>query len=292
MRLLNLLRATSGLLLISIISSCNDDLDVRTLDEDIAEIEQYIADNNLNATRSDDWNVYYIEEIQGNGRTASNSSIVEIAYESSLLESAVFDSDSSYTFAINSTVLLQGFARAALTLSEGGKSTFLIPSVYAYGPNSGELNGVNIPPNAIIKSDITLKAILTTTQQRLREEDLILDYFEALGNDTIDGNADGLFKQIITEGDGDSPSSGSRVLLSYEGTFLDGEEFDKSDEAGVSFTLDPNGLIEGFLDAVLSMKEGEEALFALTSNIAYGERGTPTIPPFTPLVFKIKLINI
>jgi FKBP-type peptidyl-prolyl cis-trans isomerase len=51
-------------------------------------------------------------------------------------------------------------------------------------------------------------------------------------------------------------------------------------------------VIPGWDEAVLMMKEGEEYKFIIPWHLAYGERGAGPIPPFSSLVFDVKLVKI
>lgn len=276
----------------ALLGSCNNDIDIPEAINDDTVIEQFIADNNLNATKSDEWEVYYVELEAGTGEQVTRTSIVDVEYENALLDGSVISRDSSYVFVPEEYSFIQGVARGALTMSEGGKSLILIPSRFAYGAGSGELNGVFVPANSVLQSTITVKEIRTREEQLIVEELAIENY---LVDQQLDSNAfflsDGLFKSIVEEGDVQSsnPSQGSTVTIAYEGSFLDGTTFDNSESA--QFSLSPGSLIDGFYNAVLSMKINEEAIFAMTSDQAYGDTGTNGIDPFTPLIFKIKLIN-
>jgi len=270
-------------------ASCNNDLDVPEPVDDEPIIQQFIADNNLNAEKSDEWDVYYVELEPGNGIQATRSSVVEISYENALLDNTVIDADTSYVFVPETYSFITGIALGTLTMEEEGKSLIIIPSRYAYGSNTGLLNGVNVPSNSVLQSTITLKDIRTKAEQKTWEESKILRYIEEQGFDSVSLSDKGLYKQIITEGDdGETPEAGVSITVDYEGTFLDGTTFDEGVSA--QFGLTSNALIEGFFDGVLTMKRNEEAVFVMISDIAYGDTGSGAIPPFTPLVFKIKLL--
>ena len=271
-------------------SACNDGIDLPEPVNDDAVIEQYIADNNLNANKSDEWDVYYVELAAGTGSQVKRDSVVEIEYENALLDGQVISSDTSYTFVPEVYAFIPGMQRGVLTMQEGGKSLVFIPSKYAYGGASGTLNGVFVPANAVLQSTITVKDVRTRNEQLLLEVDNIERYIEEKGYADASGNQNGLFKQILSEGQGDAtPQAGARIVVRYEGSFLDGTVFDSAEDA--QFNLTANGLIKGFYDGALTMKRDEEAVFIMVSDLGYKDTGTGSIPPFTPLVFKIKMLD-
>ena len=55
-----------------------------------------------------------------------------------------------------------------------------------------------------------------------------------------------------------------------------------------------NELIAGFDEAISYLNKGAEGTFLIPSDLAYGSTGNfnRTIPPYSPLVFNIKLIDI
>jgi|GEM_PF-302284 len=276
-------------------TACNNDSDNPEPFDDEGAIQAFLTVNNIAATKSDEWDVYYIELEAGTGDEVELNSIVDIDYELSLANennTALF-SDSNYAFVPEVRSIMEGVARGALTMKEGGKSYFVIPSAYAYGPSSGELpNGAFVPANAIIQANITVNEIRTAGEQQVWEEIRIEEY---LAQEQLDSNAffltEGVFKAVITEGDIDSsnPIEGNNVTISYQGSLLDGTIFDESSNA--QFNLTPGSLIDGFYNSVLSMKRNEEAIFVMTSDQAYGDAGTSGIAPFSSLIFRIRLID-
>lgn len=276
-------------------TACNNDSDNPEPFDDEGAIQAFLSVNNIAATKSDEWGVYYIELDEGTGDEVELNSIVDIDYELSLADenNTPLFSDSSYVFVPEVTSIMEGVARATLTMKEGGESYFVIPSAFAYGPSSGDLpNGVFVPPNAIIQANIILNEIRTAGEQQVWEELKIEEY---LAQEQLDSNAfiltEGVFKAVLTEGDINSgtPIEGNNVTISYQGSLLDGTLFDESSSS--QFRLTPGSLIDGFYNAVLSMKREEEAIFLMTSDQAYGYAGTTGIRPFSPLIFRIKLIN-
>lgn len=96
----------------------------------------------------------------------------------------------------------------------------------------------------------------------------------------------GLLYKVIKEGDGAMPADTSEVEVHYEGKLIDGSVFDSSYKRGETATFAVNQVIKGWSEAVKLMKVGAEYEVCLPYELAYGERGTRGIPPFSTLIFK------
>ncbi|KAL2319318.1 hypothetical protein Fmac_028287 [Flemingia macrophylla] len=105
----------------------------------------------------------------------------------------------------------------------------------------------------------------------------------------------GLKKKLLKEGQGwDTPEVGDEVQVHYTGTLLDGTKFDSSRDRGTpfSFTLGQGQVIKGWDQGIITMKKGENALFTIPAELAYGESGSPpTIPPNATLQFDVELLS-
>ncbi|KAF4367518.1 hypothetical protein F8388_009172 [Cannabis sativa] len=105
----------------------------------------------------------------------------------------------------------------------------------------------------------------------------------------------GLKKKLIKEGEGwDTPETGDEVEVHYTGTLLDGTKFDSSRDRGTpfKFTLGQGQVIKGWDEGIKTMKKGENSLFTIPPEMAYGEAGSPdTIPPNATLQFDVELLS-
>ena len=110
-----------------------------------------------------------------------------------------------------------------------------------------------------------------------------------------------LYYLVAREGIGQSPSSVDSTYLSYEGSLLNGNVFDKS-TSPVWFDL--TQVVRGFREAMPAFKSGtyqvnkdntvdfelfgQGAMF-LPSGLGYFSNPAGSIPAYSPLIFKIKL---
>ena len=102
----------------------------------------------------------------------------------------------------------------------------------------------------------------------------------------------GLQYKVLAEGQGDSPKPTDTVTVNYRGTLIDGTEFDSSYKRGQPATFPVGGVIPGWTQALQLMKPGARWQLFIPSELAYGERGTPGIPPNSTLIFEVELISL
>jgi len=103
----------------------------------------------------------------------------------------------------------------------------------------------------------------------------------------------GLMYVVEREGSGSaSPRMGSVVTTHYKGTLLDGRVFDSSYDRGEPLQFSVGQVIEGWNEALMSMKKGEKRTLIIPPSLGYGSRGAGgVIPPNAYLVFEVELID-
>jgi FKBP-type peptidyl-prolyl cis-trans isomerase FklB len=103
----------------------------------------------------------------------------------------------------------------------------------------------------------------------------------------------GLQYEVLSEGDGATPTDSDKVIANYKGTLIDGTVFDSSYDRGEPATFPVNGVIQGWQEALKLMKEGSKWRIVVPANLAYGPRGAGNlIGPNETLIFEIELIAI
>lgn len=103
----------------------------------------------------------------------------------------------------------------------------------------------------------------------------------------------GLQYEVITQGDGETPTLSSTVRTHYHGTLIDGTVFDSSYDRGQPAEFPVNGVIRGWTEALQLMKVGTKLRLYVPYSLAYGEQGAgAAIGPYTTLIFDVELLAI
>ncbi len=102
----------------------------------------------------------------------------------------------------------------------------------------------------------------------------------------------GLQYKILKEGTGPKPTASDSVVCNYQGTFINGKEFDSSYKRGEPATFPVTGVIKGWTEALQLMPVGSKWQLFIPSDLAYGDAGRPGIEPASTLIFEVELISI
>jgi FKBP-type peptidyl-prolyl cis-trans isomerase FkpA len=102
----------------------------------------------------------------------------------------------------------------------------------------------------------------------------------------------GLIYRELTAGSGPSPKATDTVKVNYRGTLVNGTEFDSSYRRNEPAQFALNGVIRCWTEGVQKMKVGGKAVLVCPSDLAYGDRGNPSIPGGATLIFEIELLEI
>ena len=103
----------------------------------------------------------------------------------------------------------------------------------------------------------------------------------------------GMQYEILNEGTGKTPTRTDNVTTHYKGTLIDGTVFDSSYERGQPATFPVNGVIAGWTQALMMMKEGAKWRLYIPAELAYGAQGAGAdIGPNATLIFDVELLKV
>ena len=98
----------------------------------------------------------------------------------------------------------------------------------------------------------------------------------------------------IVVGTGQEVKSGDTVVVHYLGTLPDGTKFDSSYDRGEPFEtpIGSGAVIQGWDLGIPGMKVGGKRKLTIPAELGYGVQGQGSIPPNSPLIFEVELLEI
>lgn len=103
----------------------------------------------------------------------------------------------------------------------------------------------------------------------------------------------GLQYKVLVKGDGPVPNVDEKVQVNYEGRLVDGTVFDASAKHGEKpIEFRPNQVIKGWQEALTMMPVGSKWQLFIPYELAYGDRDTGQIKPYSALIFDVELVSI
>lgn len=108
------------------------------------EIVDYIAKNNLTATKTDS-GLYYVVNVAGTGAQPTASSNVTVAYKGYFTNGNIFDQSNASGISFGLNQVIKGWTEGIPYFKEGGSGILLVPAHLGYGSNgSGPIPGGSV----------------------------------------------------------------------------------------------------------------------------------------------------
>ena len=125
----------------------------------------------------------------------------------------------------------------------------------------------------------------------------ILNLFTPMSNTLESSNGlpvTGVVVEDVSVGEGELAETGDTIIAHYSGRLADGRTFDSSYERGVpiNFTLGVGQVIRGWDEGLLGMRVGGKRILKIAPDFGYGAGGAGSIPPNSPLIFEIELVDV
>jgi FKBP-type peptidyl-prolyl cis-trans isomerase FkpA len=189
-------------------------------------------------------------------------------------------------------------------LSKGDSVEILVNADTLFQKSFGSEKPANMVAGEKVRFLVTLVDLFSQQEMQqkqmqqmsefMQRDSVALNEFLA-SKQNVQTTASGLHYIVKTKTNGKQATKGNKVSMMYRGTLLNGEEFDGNMDGSnppLDFTIGLGQVIPGWDEGVALMKEGEEYTFIIPWRLAYGERGAGPIPPFSTLVFDVKLVKI
>jgi FKBP-type peptidyl-prolyl cis-trans isomerase FkpA len=117
----------------------------------------------------------------------------------------------------------------------------------------------------------------------------------------------GLNYLVTKPGLGDKPAVGDSAAIWYVARYVNGKVFEtniaevarqnkmynaETAYKPIHIQVGTKHVIPGWDEGMQLLNKGAKAIFIVPSALAYGEQGYATVPPFTPLVFEIEVVDV
>lgn len=230
-------------------------------------------------------------------------------------DSILFDSkkymqnpDGTVDFSVMKPTFKGSFEEALAMMHEGDSASFKVSADSIFQKSMGQKDlPPFIKPGSMLTFEVKLIKIKTKeemekqmqamqqqqmeemqkmmAERKIAEEGQIKTYIET-NKITLKPTESGLYYIEEKKGTGTRVKVGDDVTVDYRLTSLEGIEIEKST---ATFGLVEGEMIAGFIEGLTKMNVGGKATLLMPSAIAYGERGSQTIPPYTPLLFSVEI---
>ena len=159
----------------------------------------------------------------------------------------------------------------------------------------GDTTYYNIDDASLLFKDLMSEAKEAKTEKLYGENRRAGEQFlaENAKKEGVVTTESGLQYKVLVEGKGEKPQASDRVKVNYEGRLVDGTVFDSSAKHGDKpLEFRANQVIKGWTEALTLMPVGSKWELYIPYDLAYGERDSGKIKPYSALVFTVELVEI
>ena len=196
-----------------------------------------------------------------------------------------------------------------MKMVEGDSSSFLIKPTFLFRDYFDTIVPDFCKTDSLLKLDVKLIQIISRAEYQAlkknaegkeQEEDRELEELQLIDCYLLDrykyvkADINGIYLINKTTTGLEPVSEGKKIKVFISGEFLDGKPIDNKVQTIEFIYGMPDQVVKGLNIIIGILKKGETAKIILPSRLAFGELGSSngSIPPYTPLVYNIKIIDI
>ncbi|UKJ07198.1 FKBP-type peptidyl-prolyl cis-trans isomerase [Solitalea lacus] len=131
-----------------------------------------------------------------------------------------------------------------------------------------------------------------TATQDSADRKAIREFVARKGMTGVITTQSGLSYVIYNAGEGQKPRSSSIIKADYRGSFVTDVSGKAFDSAGYKPSFNLKQVIKGWTEGLQLIGTGGRIRLMIPSHLAYSSCGNAAVPPNTPLVFDINLVEI
>ncbi len=274
-------------------------LTTRKQRENEAEIQTYITQNNINATRTDQGVWFFRTQANATGQTPQTGDEVRYHFVARRLDGVIVDSTNiagdvpaSVVLASgNTTGITLGKYAAILQLKQGESGSVLVPAAL----DGGRVGSLLLPQYSPVRYDLRIVTIRTEKQQ-------IENYIKNnnLTVTTLTTDSVRVIKTLTQPTDSAAVAVGKTIKVNYTGYRLDGSIFDSQYTAtSRDLQIGAQGVVlPGLESGLKTLRAGEKATIIFPSSLGYGsignrsQTGAITILPYSPIRYEVQVFSV
>ena len=135
-----------------------------------------------------------------------------------------------------------------------------------------------------------------TLEQEMSELGAWIQNLENKGED-VDTTDMGVFYILQETGEGEFPQEGDTCYVEYSAYLPSGKRFYTTEDfynQGIRVFpyKNPQDMIEGLENGIGHLNKGAKAEMIIPSPLAYGSQGTNEVPPYTTVIFVVKMHDL
>ena len=255
--------------------------------------------------RTDDGLLYkFIDNSSGQSPQIGDLMVMHIAYSNDK-DSLLFDSKllaDSFSVVLVEPTFKGGVEEGFAMMSAGDSAVFKVraDSLFEktfkgqspYKPQKDEWIIFNVKLVKYYSKSVADSIQIATDLRNRREEFAVLDSFLKKNDLDVEPTSNGAYLKVLTNGVGEPPVKGDTVVISYKGMLLNGYVFDSTVAKPFEFVVGITPVIQGWADCIPKLVKGDVAKFALPSDLGYGAIDQGDIPPYSPLYFEVRIMDI
>ncbi|MFM7766768.1 MAG: FKBP-type peptidyl-prolyl cis-trans isomerase [Bacteroidota bacterium] len=161
-----------------------------------------------------------------------------------------------------------------------------------YKPKKDEWIVFNVKMVKYYSKSVADSIQIATDLRNRREEFAVLDSFLQKIDLDVEPTSSGAYLKVTSNGSGLPPEKGDTVVITYKGMLLNGYVFDSTATKPFEFVVGVTPVIQGWADCIPKLVKGDEAKFAFPSDLGYGAIDQGDIPPYSPLYFEVRIVDI
>lgn len=262
-----------------------------------------ISCNKYKVVTTEDGDRLQVHTRGGSGKLAKDGDIIKFdlvikTAADSVIKSS-YEDGRPFTVPIQKGYFKGSFENALYHIGEGDSTTVLVSADTLF-----KMMGQPVPLEIGAGSDIRFIVKMHSIQsmedyqkeaeeRKANEPKIIEEYVSKNMKGALKTDEGDIYYVQSAPGSGDLIKDGDEVQVKYVGKFVDGEIFDYSrDESTIGVKIGGRNVIPGWEIALKTMKKGGKSTVIIPSAMAYGEQGGGPIPPNSPLVFDIEVMDV